>query len=103
MRLLAGVAVVVLLLIGAAYLLTNSDWGRERIRRYVLGIIQNNSHGIVRIGSVSGNLLHGITLHDVVITDSAHAPFIKADEIWANYSLGILRSKRIDLHDVKLV
>jgi autotransporter translocation and assembly factor TamB len=102
-RLLAGVAVVVLLLIGVAYLLTNSDWGRERIRRYVVGIIQNNSHGIVHIGSVSGNLLHGITLHDVVITDSAHAPFIKADEIWANYSIGILRSKRIDLRDVKLV
>ncbi len=95
--------VVVLLLVGAAYLITNSDWGRERVRRYVVGVIQNNSHGIVHIGSVSGNLLHGITLHDVVITDSARAPFIKADEIWANYSLGILRSKRIDLRDVKLV
>src|SRR6266849_200870 len=102
-RLLAGVAVVVLLLIGATYLVTNSDWGRERIRRYVVGVIQNNSHGIVRIGSVSGNLLHGITLHDVVITDSARAPFIKADEIWAKYSLGILRSKKIELNDVKLV
>src|SRR3981081_2603152 len=78
-RLLAGVAVGVLLLIGAAHLLTHSDWGRERSHRYVVGIMQNNRHRIGRIGSVSGNLLHGITLHDVVITDSAHAPFIKAD------------------------
>jgi hypothetical protein len=102
-RLIAVVVLVVVLLVGAAYLITNSDWGRERVRRYVEGLIQRNSHGIVHIGSVTGNLLHGVTLHDVVITDSAHAPFIKADEIWANYGLGILRSKRIDLHDVKLV
>src|SRR5450756_1655034 len=69
-RLLAGVAVVALLLVGVAYLLTNSDWGRARIRDYVLGLVQSNTHGIVHIGSITGNLLHGITLHDVVITDS---------------------------------
>jgi autotransporter translocation and assembly factor TamB len=94
---------VVLLLVGAVYLITNSDWGRERVRRYVEGLIQSNSHGLVHIGSVTGNLLHGMTLHDVVITDSAHAPFVKADEIWAKYSLNTLRSKKIALHDVKLV
>ncbi len=94
---------VALLLVGAAYLLTNSDWGRERIRRYVVGLIQNNSHGIVHIGSVTGNLLHGITLHDVVITDSARAPFVKADEIGAKYSLGTLRRKKLEFNDVKLV
>ncbi|HCU12690.1 MAG TPA: hypothetical protein DGB72_11260, partial [Gemmatimonadetes bacterium] len=95
--------VVALLLVGAAYLVTNSDWGRERIRRYVLGLIQNNSHGIVHIGSVTGNLLHGVTLHDVVITDSARAPFVKADEIWAKYSLNTLRGKKLEFNDVKLV
>jgi translocation and assembly module TamB len=102
-RLIAGLVVVALLLVGAAYLVTNSDWGRERIRRYVLGLIQNNSHGIVHIGSVTGNLLHGVTLHDVVITDSARAPFVKADEIWAKYSLNTLRGKKLEFNDVKLV
>jgi translocation and assembly module TamB len=97
------VVVVVLLLVGAAYLITNSDWGRERVRRYVEGLIQSNSHGLVHIGSVTGNLLHAITLHDIVITDSARAPFVKADEIWANYSLNTLRGKKIELNDVKLV
>jgi translocation and assembly module TamB len=97
------VVLVVLLLVGAAYLITNSDWGRERVRRYVEGLIQRNSHGLVHIGSVTGNLLHGVTLHDVVITDSAHAPFVKADEIWAKYSLNTLRGKKIELNDVKLV
>ncbi|HEV2016687.1 MAG TPA: translocation/assembly module TamB domain-containing protein [Gemmatimonadaceae bacterium] len=102
-RLLAGIAVVALLLLAATFLVTNSDWGRGRVRRYVLGIVQRNSHGIVHIGSVSGNLLRGFTLHDVVITDSARAPFIKADEIWARYSLGTLRGKRIEFSEVRLV
>ena len=102
-RLLAVVAVVALVLLVATLLVTNSDWGRERIRRYVVGLIQNNSHGIVHIGSVTGNLLNGITLHDVVVTDSARAPFIKADEIWAKYSLATLRGKRLEFNEVKLV
>ena len=102
-RLLAGLAVVALLLVAAMFLVTNTNWGRERGRRYVLGIVQRNSHGIVHIGSVSGNLLSGFTLHDVVITDSARKPFIKADEIWAKYSLGTLRGKKIEFSEVRLV
>ncbi|MDP9204495.1 MAG: translocation/assembly module TamB [Gemmatimonadota bacterium] len=102
-RFLAVVAVVALLLLAASYLLTNSDWGRERIRRYVLGVLQRNTHGLVHIGSVSGNLMRGFTMHDVVITDSVRAPFIKADEIWARYSLSTLRGKKIDFREVRLV
>ena len=84
-------------------LVTNTNWGRERVRRYVEGLVQRNSHGLVHIGGITGNLLRGFTLHDVVITDSAHRPFIKADEMWARYSLTTLRGKRIDFRDVKLV
>jgi len=39
-RLLAVLAVVALLLVLATFLITNSDWGRERVRRYVEGLIQ---------------------------------------------------------------
>jgi len=102
-RLLAVLAVVALLLLAAVFLVTNSDFGRERVRRYVEGLIQRNSHGLVHIGSVTGNLLNGFTLHDVVITDSARAPFVKADEIWARYSIGTLRGKKIDFREVRLV
>ena len=102
-RLLLALVVVVLLLIGGVLLITNTDWGRERVRRYAEGLIQRNSHGLVHIGGVTGNLLRGFTLHDVVITDSAKRPFIKVDEAWARYSLTTLRGKRIDFREVKLV
>ncbi len=102
-RVIAVVLVLVVLLVGVAFLLTNSDFGRERIRRYIVGVLQNNSHGIIHIGSVTGNLLNGFTLHDVVITDSSRGPFVKADEIWARYSLSTLRGKKIDFREVRLV
>ena len=101
---ITALVVVVILLVGGVFLVTNTNWGRERVRRYVEGIIQRNSHGLVHIGSVTGNLLKGFTLHDVVITDSAHRPFIKVGEAWARYSpLSTIRGKRIDFRNVKLV
>jgi translocation and assembly module TamB len=102
-RVIAAAVVVVLLLLGGVVLVTNTNWGHERVRRYVEGLIQRNSHGIVHIGKVTGDLLRGFTLHDVVITDSARAPFIKVDEAWARYSLTTLRGKRIDFRQVRLV
>jgi translocation and assembly module TamB len=102
-RLLGVLAIVAVLLVGATFLLTNSNWGREQIRRRLVALLQNNSHGLVQVGKVTGNLLKGFTAHDVVITDSARAPFVKADEIWARYSLGTLRGKRIEFYEVRLV
>jgi len=102
-RVLAGILVVVLLLVATVFIVTDSNWGRERVRRYVEGLVQRNSHGIVHIGSVTGNLLHGFTMHDLVITDSAHAPFVKVSEFWSRYSLSTLWGKHIDFNDVKLV
>lgn len=102
-RVLAGIVVLILLVVVAVFVVTNTDWGRERVRRYVEGIIQGNSHGIVRIGSVSGNLLHGFTLHDLVITDSSHAPFVNVSEASGGYTLGTLWGKKIEFTNVKLV
>ena len=102
-RVLAVIVIFLLLAWGAVYLISSTDWGREQVRRKLVAILQGNSHGIVKIGSVSGNLLHGFTAHDLSITDSAGHPFIKADEVWASYSLRTLYGKKIDFSQVKLV
>ena len=102
-RLLAAVVIVLLLLAGAVLLITNTPWGRERVRRYAERLIQRNSHGLVHIGKVTGNLLRGFTLHDLVITDSSRAPFVNVREAWARYNLTTLRGKRIEFYEVRLV
>ncbi|HET7457630.1 MAG TPA: translocation/assembly module TamB domain-containing protein, partial [Gemmatimonadaceae bacterium] len=87
---------------GAVYVVSSTEYGHERVRRFALKQIQSKAHGVVRIGRVSGNLLHGLTLHDVAITDSAGAPFFAADSVRAGYSLRPFLSKHVVLRDVVL-
>lgn len=103
-RILLGVAaLIVAAAIATVYLFTGTDWGRERLRTKAVAALSGGVHGIVRIGSLSGNLLTGATLAGVSITDSAGAPFLAADSVVARYSLRTLFSKRIFLQDVRLV
>lgn len=97
------VGVTLILFMLALYVLTDTNWGREKVRGQIEALIQRNSHGIVHIGKVTGNLRNGFTLQDVVITDSAHKPFIKAKEMWAQYSLSTLFGQKIEFDNVKLI
>ena len=89
------VAVLALLIIGAVLGLTNTDFGRERVRRIAVSSMNKSIHGVTRIGRIDGNLLRGITLRDLSITDSAGAPFFASPLIQARYSIGNFLSKRI--------
>ena len=100
---LAVLAVLGILGVIVVFGIANTDWGREQVRKRVVGSIQNASHGIVKVGSVSGNLLNGFTLHDLVITDSSGAPFVKVDEASARYALRALYGQHIDFDAVRLV
>jgi len=103
----SGIAVFVLLgFIALALLLvvSNTDFGRERVRRIAEGAIQGAAnHGVARLGRVSGNLLEGFTIADVSITDSSGAPFLVADTVSLNYGLRALLLRRLELSDIRLV
>ena len=98
----AVVAGLVLLTAAFVVVLTNSDWGREQVRTRLLGALQSSAHGVVDVSSVSGNLLEGITLHEVRIADSSGAPFLTAARVHTGYALRALLSKRVELSDVLL-
>lgn len=103
--LIIAVVVVVLLVVAASvvFVFTNTDWGRERSRRFALGIFSKNAHGIVEIGEVDGNLLTGATLRRVSITDSTGAPFLRVDEVRARYALSSFIHQQVYLDNVTLV
>ena len=61
-RLFVVLSVVAILAVIATFIMTNTDFGRERARRFVLGILQGQTHGIVKIETLHGNLLSGATL-----------------------------------------
>ena len=89
------IAAIALLVMAAILGLTNTDIGRERVRRIAVSAINKSVHGTTRVGRVDGNLLRGITLRDVSITDSAGAPFFASPLVQARYTLANFLSKHI--------
>ena len=83
--------------------LSSSDWGRERVRRYALQQVQGTVHGRVTIGRITGNLLTGATIESFAISDSVGQPFVAAERVTARYGILQLVSRKIDLHSVQLV
>jgi len=101
-RSLAVTAVVALLALIAVYAITRTDWGHDQVRRRVQDALQNSSHGIVRIGRISGNLLEGFTVHNLSVTDSSGTLFIAVDSLTTNYGLNTLRKKHVEFDDLTL-
>jgi translocation and assembly module TamB len=100
-----GAILIVLLVIGGAAVLifSRTSIGRERVRRIAVSMLEERVNGIVRVGRVSGDLLTGVTIDDIAITDSSGAPFIVADRVKTRYDLLDFARKRIALSDVELV
>lgn len=100
----AFVVLLVSVVLAGTLLFTNTNYGRERVRRMAESAIQDAAkHGVVRLGRVSGNLLVGFTIAHVSIKDSAGAPFLVADSVSVNYGFRALILKRLELSDVRLV
>lgn len=97
------VAVLGLFALAAVVMITQTDYGRERVRRVTLNLLQDKTRGLVRVGRITGNLLEGFTFTNVSIRDSAGGLFLMADEATAKYSIRGLLGKKLVLHDVKLV
>lgn len=100
-----GAALALAALVAVAVLvLTNTDWGRERVRRQLVSILGDVARGgQVRVGRLDGNLLTGATATDVSITDSTGAPLFTADSVGLRYTIRGLVDRRLDFRDVRLV
>jgi translocation and assembly module TamB len=101
----AVIAALIVVTLGAIalWVLTGTDWGHERIRRYAQELLQKEAKGgKVYIGGISGNLLTGMTVHDLVITDTAGKPFIAIKRLTGEYGIGDLIQKRVWVNNVVL-
>jgi translocation and assembly module TamB len=101
-RLLVVLSVVAVLAVLAVWIMSNTDVGRERVRRLALSTLGGATHGIVKIDALHGNLLSGATFVGVSITDSAGRPFFAADSLTGHYLIRSLLSKRIYVDDLVL-
>ena len=95
-------ASILTLAVALVFVLTNTDWGREKVRTRVVSALAGAVHGQLSIGRLSGNLLNGISIDSLVIADSTGAPFISASAVHVGYSLRPFLSSKIELNDVRL-
>jgi translocation and assembly module TamB len=98
-----GIGCIALIAVAAVLVLTQTDWGRERVRGIVLGQLENVVNGDLRIGRIEGNLLRGVRLVDVSIEDEEGRPFLRADTLGTRFSLRGLLRQRVILADLRLV
>jgi translocation and assembly module TamB len=91
----------VLLAVAAVVYLPRTAWGREKIRTAVQDALNNQFAGRVSIGRIELPSWTRATVHDVVITDSAGAPFINAPMVRGNWALGDLWNRRVILSDLR--
>ncbi len=104
LRIVGGViAGVALLFALGVFVLTRTDWGRERVRILALERLASQVAGDVEVDRIHGNLLSGATLEGVRIADSAGLPFLVADTVSLHYSLRSLLSEELYFSDVRLV
>ncbi|MFL5581640.1 MAG: hypothetical protein ACJ8AO_14830 [Gemmatimonadaceae bacterium] len=102
-RVLVALLAVALLLALAVVVLTQTDWGRERVRRRVVAAAQKRASGRVQAGKLGGNLLREFSLADVSVTDSAGAPLFAARRVSGEYGLwGVVFAGRLQLRNVHL-
>ncbi|HEX7118070.1 MAG TPA: translocation/assembly module TamB domain-containing protein [Longimicrobiales bacterium] len=80
--LVLGLAVIV----GALYVLTQTEYGLERVRRFALEQIGEQVEGELRVARIeSAGLFGGVVLHDVTLEDPRGFPFLRADSIRLQY------------------
>ena len=84
----------------AVVYLPRTEWGREKIRSTIENALNNQFAGRVSIGSVELPVFTRATLRDLVITDSAGKPFIKAPLIRGHWSLNDLWNRRVIIDNV---
>jgi translocation and assembly module TamB len=100
---LAGMVTIAALALVALVVVTQTDWGREQVRRIALEQLEAAAEGEVEIGRVEGDLLRRIRFVEVAIRDLEGRPFVRADTIATGFSLWGLLRQRIVLRNLRLV
>jgi hypothetical protein len=85
--LLAVVAVPILLALIVLFVLADTPWGNERVRRILVSQGNNRLTGHLDVGTLRGQLLSNATLTGVTVVDSARRPLFSARRAEVHYAL----------------
>ncbi|MGH7449517.1 MAG: hypothetical protein ACRELT_18220, partial [Longimicrobiales bacterium] len=98
-----GVLSGLLFAAAAIWVLSRTDWGMERARRFAVSWLADRVDGELRVGRISGpGLLGGVVIHDFGIIDPKGRPFLATDSIELNYNIRTLLGGSVILNNAVL-
>jgi hypothetical protein len=92
LRALAVVAVLLVGLVVAAAVLTQTAWFRERLRRLAMRQAEQALEGRLTIGAIEGDFYRGVTLRDVTL-DQQGQTVVRVGRVQLQYGLGDVLSQ----------
>ncbi|MEX1181892.1 MAG: hypothetical protein WEF86_01555 [Gemmatimonadota bacterium] len=104
-----GIVAGLLIASAAIWLLTRTDWGMERARRFAVSWLDERIAGELRLSRISGGgLLGGVVIHDFGIVDPGGRPFLSTDSLelqydWKTLAGGSIELNRVVLHNPDVV
>lgn len=98
-----GLATLVVLAMATVLVLARTGFGVERAGQLVLDRLERSINGTMTVGHFSSrNLLHGVMLHDVRITDPNGRPLLSADSAHLGYGVPGLLTGAVVFDNVAL-
>jgi autotransporter translocation and assembly factor TamB len=100
-----GWLILSVLLLASATLLTvvisaRTNWGHKKLLSVALPQIRKQLLGDLKIGAIDGDLVHGLILRDVELTDKEHQPAVRVRSLGVHYNLLGLAHHTIDLTEL---
>src|SRR5271170_4485592 len=80
--------------------ITQTEWGRERVRRLLMAELPAVIHGHVYIGRLGGNLFSTLTIDSVDIRDRQGEIFVASGRLAVRYDLRDIANQRIAIQHV---
>ena len=71
----------------AFVMVTQTSFGRERVRRFIETRITSAVHGKTKLGRISGSLLTGVTIDTFEIRDSTDRLLVASGPVHVRYDL----------------
>ncbi len=99
--LLAGV-LIVLFLLGGAFLFLRSAWGQAKLLSWLLPVIQSSLTGTLQVARLRSDLLHWLSIEGIDLADAEGQPAVHIDRLSLRYELGALRQRRLHISAVEL-
>lgn len=95
---------VALVVLGGVLAITQTDFGRRRVRQVASDALRVALHGrgTIYIGTLGGNLLTGLTIDSVMIRDAEDSLFIASGPVRLHYDPRDLIDKRIRVSSIEL-